>query len=310
MPDHRPTKLAPILLFVFARATHTKQTLDALAANQLAAESDLIVYSDAARNDKEANAVNDVRTLLKSVKGFRSVTVVERHTNYGLARNIIEGVNDVCKRHGRVIVLEDDLITSPSFLSFMNAALDRYEADKQVWHISGWNYPIDTTGLGDAFFLRVMNCWGWATWADRWQYYEKNTHKLIAEFDREMIRKFDLEDSGVFWSQVLSNQKGLINTWAIYWYATIFKNEGLCLNPALSYVDNIGLDGSGTHGCQDRQTYTTKLDSNKHPNFPSELVESAAGIKRIISFYQSVKPTLPRRIIRKLSSLLRRAGLK
>lgn len=304
------SSLAPILLFVFNRAEHTKQTIEYLAINDLSTDSDLIVYADAARNDKEVAAVNEVRHLVRSAQGFRSVTVIERQTNYGLARNIIEGVEEVCQRYGRVIVLEDDLVTSPAFLTYMNQALDRYQNDKQVWHISGWNYPIDTQGLGDAFFIRVMNCWGWATWADRWQHFEKNTEKLMVQFDRKAIREFDLEDSGVFWSQVLSNHKKIISTWAIYWYATIFKHQGLCLNPAISYVNNIGLDGSGTHGCQDSEQYSTALNNNVNPHFPEAIKESTTGIQRIIGFYSSYKPTFPRRVYGKVSSVLRKVGLR
>lgn len=304
------SSLAPILLFAFNRTKHTKQTLNYLAANDLASDSDLFVYSDAARNDEEVVAVNEVRHLVRTAQGFRSVTCIERQTNYGLARNIIEGVSEICQRYGRVIVLEDDLVTSPAFLKFMNLALDRYKHERQVWHISGWNYPIDSEGLGDAFFLRVMNCWGWATWADRWKHFEKDTIKLIAEFDKDKIRKFDLENSGAFWNQVLLNQKGQINTWAIYWYATIFKNNGVCLNPALSYIDNIGLDGSGTHGCEDREIYATKLNKNENPNFPSTINESEKGIERIIKFYKNIKPSLSDRIIYKISSILRMARLR
>lgn len=302
--------LAPILLFVFARPDHTEKTLLALAENELASLSDLIIYSDAARNDEEERSVNQVRNLIKKVGGFRSVTVVERQTNYGLARNIIEGVTDVCNRYGRAIVLEDDLVTSPQFLSFMNAALDRYEEDKRVWHISGWNYPIQTEGLGDAFFLRVMNCWGWATWRDRWKHFEKDTEKLISNFKPGMIRQFDLDGFGEFWSQILLNRKGVINTWAIYWYATIFLRKGLCLNPALSYVGNIGLDGSGTHRCQDNDRYLTELNRNPDPRFPDVISESELGIKRITEFYRISKPTFLQRVVGKLSAMLKRAGIK
>jgi len=254
---------APILLFVFARPNHTQKTLEHLAKNHLANNSDLIIYSDAARNENEIEAVEKVRSIIDATQGFRSVTVVKREVNYGLARNIIEGVSDVIKKYECTIVLEDDLVTSPNFLTFMNEALERYNEEKQVWHISGWNYPIDTEDLGDAFFTRVMNCWGWATWHDRWQHFEKNTEKIIKEFNDKDIYEFDLENSGVFWSQILLNQQKKINTWAIYWYASIFRNNGLCLNPAISYIDNIGHDGSGTHGSNSIEIYTntTKLNT-------------------------------------------------
>lgn len=299
--------LSPIILFVFNRAFHTQKTIEALAANELAKSSQLYIYADAPRNESEIEAVNEVRKIIKSTQGFSSVTVIERVTNYGLARNIIEGVSEICSRHGRAIVLEDDLVTSPAFLSYMNGALDRYKQDKQVWHISGWNYPMETAELDDAFFIRVMNCWGWATWSDRWQQYEKNTDKIIAEFDSKMIKRFDLEDSGVFWSQILMNKKGSLNTWAIYWYATIFKNNGLCLNPTVSYIENIGLDGSGTHRSKQRKEHSVAdLNQQYRLRYPNLIAENLVAINKVTQFYKDLKPTLMNRIIAKLLSTYKR----
>lgn len=300
------SRLAPVLLFVFARPDHTKMALDALAANVLASQSDLIVFADAASNHSDVAAVEEVRRLVKESEGFRSLTLVEREINYGLARNIIEGVTEMCRRYDRVIVLEDDLVTSPGFLSFMNHALERYAHDERVWHVSGWNYPISSDGFGDAFFLRVMNCWGWGTWADRWRYFEKNTEKLLQEFDCEMIKEFDLDRSGVFWSQVLANKKKQIDTWAVYWYATIFKNKGLCLNPAISYVSNIGLDGSGIHRCQNRDQYSSALNSNLKLRLPDVIEENIVAINRICDFYHNLKPTLFQRFYVKLTSFFKK----
>ncbi|MBP1625724.1 MAG: sugar transferase [Holophagaceae bacterium] len=305
---HQPTinneNLAPIVLFVFARPDHTGTTLRALAANHLASQSDLIVYSDAARNETENIRVNEVRAIVRSTPGFRSIRLIERDSNYGLARNIIEGVTEVCVRHGRAIVMEDDLVTSPQFLTFMNLALERYAGDPRVWHISGWNYPIDPSGLGDAFFLRVMNCWGWATWADRWVHFEKDTDLLLTRFNKKMIRRFDLENSGAFWSQVIGNNKGTINTWAIYWYATIFLNNGLCLNPAQSFISNIGLDGSGTHGSRHHKEYATCSGPDHQVIFPEIVEEAPVAIDRITAFYRQLQPSVARRVIRKAKSLL------
>ena len=297
--------LAPIVLFVFARPEHTKQTLEYLAANDLASDSDLIVYADAARNEREVAPVNEVRHLVRSVQGFRSVTVIERKTNYGLARNIIEGVGEVCQRYGRVIVLEDDLVTSSAFLTFMNQALNQYQNDNRVWHISGWNYPIDTEGLGDAFFLRVMNCWGWATWTDRWAHFTKNPNRLIESWNQRKKYHFDLDGSGFFWNQVTANAQKKINTWAIFWYATIYEKDGLCLNPSQSYVDNIGQDGSGIHceNVQNSQTIKPILCKNLQSNLPSELIESKQAIKLIQHYYKKQKKTFIKRAINKFARL-------
>lgn len=276
--------LSPIVLFVFSRPQHTSLTLKALANNVLADQSDLIIYSDAGRNSEESALVGKVRSLLRTIEGFRSVSIVERKTNYGLARNITEGVTEVCSRYGRVIVLEDDIVTSPQFLPFMNKALEHYADEPRVWHVSGWNYPINPVGIGDTFFWQTMNCWGWATWADRWQYYEKDPESLLSLWDRGKIRRFNLGGSYNFWSQVELNFLRRIDTWAIFWYATIFERDGLCLNPAESLVHNIGHDGSGEN-CGDSDLFSHVISSDEIYEFPERVEESSLALQRITQFY-------------------------
>ena len=291
--------LAPIVLFVFARPDHTRLTLKALASNELAEQSDLIIYSDAARNENEEIKIRDVRKIIKSASGFRSITVIERESNYGLARNIIEGVTEVCSLYGHVIVLEDDTITSPDFLSFMNAALERYAHNSYVWHISGWNYPINPRGLGDAFFWRVMNCWGWATWSDRWQHFNKDPQRLLSSWTGKQIARFNLDSTYDFWKQVELNSEGSINTWAIFWYATIFENNGLCLNPSITLVQNIGHDGTGQN-CGTSELFSGVIQANNDLHLPSDVIESEIAVERIRQFNRRMKLPLFSHILRKL----------
>lgn len=295
---------APIVLFVFARPEHTRRTLESLAANPLAEQSDLIIYADAARNPEEEAKVNEVRTLVRNISCFRSVSIIERETNYGLARNIIEGVTAVCNEYGRVIVLEDDIVTSPYFLTFMNNALDKYAGEKKVWHISGWNYPITKEGLDDIFFWKIMDCWGWATWKDRWDFYERNIDIILKKFDNSMIKEFDLDNSGLFWSQIIDNKNSIIETWAIFWYASIFFNNGLCLNPTVSYVDNIGLDGSGVHCGNNDYLKISLLNRKEKINFPKEVNESFIATQRIKKYHRKHRKSFIIRIINKLYNII------
>lgn len=278
--------LAPIILFVYARPEHTRKTLEALANNNLANKSNLIIYSDAARDDSEIELVNAVRCIVNSATGFLNVTVIEREKNYGLARNIIEGVTEVCSNHNKVIVVEDDIVTNPYFLTFMNQSLDKYVNEPSVWHISGWNYPITTDELGDVFFWRVMNCWGWATWANRWQNFEKEPENLIRDWSRKQIYKFNLDGTCKFWQQVQANKSGNINTWAIFWYATIFKNNGLCLNPVDSLVTNIGHDGSG-HNSGEIDFFKTKMISVSSLILPDKITESELAVIAIKTYVKN-----------------------
>jgi FkbM family methyltransferase len=240
-------KLAPIVLFTYNRLWHTQQTIKALQKNELANESELFIYSDGAKSEEGIKKINEVRGYIKSIDGFKNIKIIERDKNWGLADNIIDGVTDIVNKYGKIIVLEDDLVTSRYFLKFMNDALDFYENKNEVWHISGWTYPIESKDLQETFLWRVMNCWGWATWKNRWIYYKKDTKELLRTFSKEDIYRFNLDGIYDFWSQVIANDEERINTWAIYWYATIFKKQGLCLNPATPLLRNTGFTKDGTH---------------------------------------------------------------
>jgi len=288
-----PNEYAPVVLFVFRRPEHTRRVLEALSRELEAARTDVYVYSDAPRNDKERGAVEAVRKVVSEQWPFRTMVVTCRETNWGLARNIISGVTEVVQRAGRVIVMEDDVVCKPGFLRYMNGALDFYEYKKSVWHVSGWTPPIDSEGLGDVFLWRVMNCWGWATWADRWRHYKKNPRELVRTWDKAKIRRFNLDGACrrfcSAWLQVTANLHGELDTWAIFWYAAIFEQGGLCVTPSTSLVDNIGLDGSGENTPSSKKRGhmpETAMPNPKPLNFPGELAENPLAIQRVKAFFQ------------------------
>jgi hypothetical protein len=292
-------KLAPIVLFVYNRPVHTYRTVVALLKNELAQESDLFIYSDAPKSADDVDQVSKVREYILRIHGFRSVTIVERKKNFGLANSIIEGVTEICGRYGRVIVLEDDIVTSPYFLTFMNRALNEYQDNSLVWHISGWNYPISTVGLGDTFFWRVMNCWGWATWANCWSKFNKEPRRLIFEWSKDDVRDFNMNGAHNFWGQVVANHIGKLNTWAVFWYAVIFQNKGLCLSPSISFVDNIGFDGSGEN-CEKTANSYVPLNKNRNITFENDVLENKIAVERLQRYFLRKKKTIIKRIIDKL----------
>jgi hypothetical protein len=248
---------APIALFVSNRLEHTRQTIDALKKNGLASQSDLIVFSDAPKNKAQAKAVSEVRDYIHQIDGFKSVTIIERPVNLGLANSIINGVTSVVSQYGTVIVLEDDLVTSPYFLQYMNDGLDFYEKSEDVVSIHGYIYPID--GLPETFFLRGADCWGWATWNDRWAIFESDGEKLLGELkSKKLINRFDFNGTYSF-SRMLRDQiAGKNNSWAVRWHASAFLKNKLTLYPGKSLVLNTGNDGSGTH-CGDTTAFSSVL---------------------------------------------------
>ncbi len=245
--------LAPIVLFVYNRPWHTQQTLEALFLNDLADESQLIIYADGAKgnaSDEEIEKINEVRSIIRMKSWCKSVEIIESPINKGLANSIIEGVTKIVNHYGKIIVLEDDIVTSESFLIYMNNCLNMYLTDDAVMHVSGYMYPTRyNKRLPNTFFLRSISCWGWGTWSRAWEKFEKNPKQQIELLNkRNLWHAFNVAGSNdSFQKQLEQNETHEINTWAIFWYTTVFLNKGLALFPKTSFVQNIGHDGSGIH---------------------------------------------------------------
>jgi GT2 family glycosyltransferase len=290
-------KYAPIVLFTYDRPWHVQQTINTLMQNEYASDSDMIIYSDAHRNDHHKKMVEDTRKYIKTIKGFKSITVVEREKNMGLANNIIDGVTSVVNKYGRVIVLEDDLVSSPYMLKYFNEALNYYENEEKVMHIGAYMFPIDAEGLPETFFFRLASSWGWATWKRAWQHFNPDIELLHKQFDVKKIHAFSMEHAENFWKIFQNFRAGKNDSWAVRWYASMFLREGLALHPAISMVNNIGHDGSGTHS--DASTmFTVKLAVQAVTKFPSTIEENKIAYERIKHFFRHRKGNFFQRGIR------------
>lgn len=297
----------PIVLFVYARPSHARLTLAALLKNLGVELSDLIVFSDAARTPDKQTHVDEVRAYLKTITGFRSVTIHHRPHNFGLAKSIIEGVTEVLRDHERVIVLEDDMETSPHFLTYMNEALERYAYDDRVASIHGYVYPVNQP-LPEAFFLRGADCWGWATWRRGWVCFDPDGQALFNELKRrKLIRAFNLNGAYLF-SKMLEDQiKGNNDSWAVRWYASAFLADKLTLYPGRSLVHNIGNDSSGTH-CGVSDTHNVVLSATPIDLSRIEVVPSIVGRQAFEDFFRQSQGRLMYRVRRFLDRILRKVA--
>ncbi len=293
--------LAPIALFVYNRPEHTKRTIEALKKNDLANKSDLFVFSDAPKSFKDKQKVNEVRAYLKKIKGFRKVKIIQRKQNFGLANSIIKGVTSIINKYGKIIVLEDDLITSPYFLRYMNSALDLYKNEPKVGAISAYFYNVKKE-LSETFFLYYFNCWGWATWKDRWNLFEQNGKKLFFDLKkRRFLKLFNVNNTYPF-SRILRNQiKGNNDSWAIRWYATLLLNKKLTLYPKKSLVENIGFDNTGVHS-QKRDIFKTKLSKRPIKIKKILLEQNSSFYKELQKFFKNIRYE---RIFKKIKRTLR-----
>jgi len=248
----KTNELAPIILFVYNRPWHTQQTVEALKKNELANESEFFIYSDAPKNEHTIEAVTRVREYIKTIDGFKRITIVERSKNWGLADSIIDGVTETANDYGRVIVLEDDLVTSPYFLRFMNGGLEFYHDNPKIMSISGYTLPQACMkfpkNFTDDIYLNYRNSsWGWATWADQWNLVDwdiKDYHQFVHDLRQQKLFNRGGDD---LTDMLKSQMDGKIDSWAIRFSYAHFKQGMYSVCPRHSYVNNIGHDGTGTH---------------------------------------------------------------
>jgi hypothetical protein len=260
--------LSPIVLFTYNRLDETKKTVEALQKNILAKESELYLYSDSWKNELDSVKVIAVRNFLKEIDGFKSVRIIESSLNKGLANSIIDGVTEVIEKHGKVIVLEDDLITAPNFLNFMNQALNFYEPNKAIFSISG--YTFNLSGLKnknvDFYYGYRAHSWGWATWYDRWESVDWEI-KDYKSFIHSKKLKREFARGGADLPQMLKNQmNGKIDSWAIRWCFHQYLKNQLTVFPVKSKIITIGIGKNATHTRNTRR-FETLLDTTFKENF-------------------------------------------
>jgi len=298
------TSVAPIVLFVYNRPWHVRQTIEALQLNELASESRLIIYSDAPRDVNAAEGVAAVREYIHSLDGFSSVEIVEMKRNRRLAPLLIEQLPEVLSRHGRAIVLEDDIVTSPFFLRYMNDALEKYADDDRVISIHGYCYPVD--GLPDAFFLKGADCWGWATWERGWSLFEQDGSRLMEALRiRDLLDRFDFFGSGYFSSLLQQQIDGVVDAWDVRWYASALLHDKLTLYAGKPLVKNIGFDGSGIH-CGNDSTFDVELHARPIDISNVLVEESHEALMAFSRFFRQVShPGLVTRIVRKLRRMMK-----
>jgi len=236
--------IAPIVLFVYNRPKHTKITLESIKNARGASHHKLIIFSDGPKNNEDKIKIDEVREIIHSENWTDDVEIKLSVENLGLAKSIERGVSKVVNIYGSIIVFEDDMIVSEGAIEYFDKALQLYQNDTDVMHISGYMHPVEGN-LPETYFLPVTSCWGWATWKRAWSYYDPVIDNYINDFTSKKIQKFNLNSTYDHYAQLLKNMDGEIKTWAVKWYASIFFKNGLALHPKRSLIRNIGHDETG-----------------------------------------------------------------
>lgn len=276
---------APILLFVYNRPEHTRRCIESLTRNALAADSTLYIYADGPKDTTQQTAVDEVRSYLRTISGFKTVNLIERKENWGLARNIIDGVTTQVNHYGKVIVLEDDLVVAPYFLQFMNDALETYKDEPKIGHIQACDFTQDPS-LPETFLIKWTGSWGWATWERAWKHFNPDGKALLEELEqRKLTYTFDFNGKYGFTRMLRRQIEGKNNSWAIRWNASLFLKDILSLNVGRSLVQNEGFDGSGTN-CGGGGLYASNLHLAPLPvQKISPIEENKAARQAFVRYY-------------------------
>lgn len=295
---------APIALFAYNRPEHLRRTIDALWCSALAGESRLWLFCDAPKKPEHAIAVRQVRQIARAVEGFRAVEVVERTSNLGLARSIEDGVGRLCADYGRAIVIEDDIVVAPGFLDFLNRALDHYAEVPRVMQISGYMFPGEYADRGDAVFLPLISCWGWATWKHAWDRYDPTAAGAAAlRQDAALRRRFNLDGAYDYFGMLERQLAGGLDSWGVRWLLSVFLADGVVLYPSASLVENIGADGTGTHGAGSPGFHSAPSGTATiadEVRFPAAAEVDTVALERVRALLRAEQPGLIRRVIERL----------
>jgi len=275
---------APIVVFAYNRPWHLKQTLEALSHNELAEQSELFIFCDGPKkdaNEEDMKMISEVREVAREQEWCGQVQVIEADSNKGLACSIVDGVTEIVNRFGNIIVLEDDMITSPGFLKYMNDALTLYRDDGRVMHVTGYMFPVRKK-LPETFFYEVPHCWGWGTWARSWALFSNDIDELYGYWSSrwDVFNKWGGDD---LQRQLTNNYKRNLNTWFVKWHAAVLRKDGLSLYPHRSLINNIGWDGSGGN-CMPSKKYDVENMPNSIDVFRVPIVENRKAARAIRVF--------------------------
>jgi hypothetical protein len=279
--------LSPIAVFAFNRPIHLEKTLAALSKNIGASKSILNLFIDGPRNMADEILNRECQSIGKKFSdNFLGLTIEQSQHNRGLANSIISGINQVLKDNPRIVVVEDDLVTSPYFLDFINRGLNEYVDEKKVASIHGFVLPF-ARKMPKPFFLRGADCWGWGTWSDRWDLFNPDGQILLNQLQsKNLVNQFNLGGAYPFTEMLEDQIAGRNNSWAIRWHASMYLHDKLTLYPSQTYIENIGFDGSGTHTGQ-TSIFFSEI-STERQELPNEIKESKKGFMEMSKWYTDV----------------------
>jgi hypothetical protein len=297
-------RITPIAIFVYNRPDHTRRLLESLIKCDRLDVCPVLIFCDGPKDESQAGKVHAVRTIIHNFAEKNNPKIIEADKNLGLNTSIVNGVSQVIEDYGRAIILEDDLILHPCTLDFMIQALDRYENDPRVGHVSGFAFPIKHDSREDALFLPLFNSWGWATWERSWKNFEWSPDKAMQEMNK---------DSGLrkrmypYYDMFVHFYKGNIMVWDLLWHWKFHSLNKLGVFPSASLIWCSGFDETATHttsipkdGYQSSYEQVMTVKRSEYFRFPDQVTFDPHAVQALNKFLHSMYGSPLKRIYRKM----------
>jgi hypothetical protein len=287
--------LAPIAISTYARREHLGRTLDALARNTLARQSELFIFSDAPKPGDE-HRVAEVRAMLVNIAGFKNVYVTERETNNRVYNNR-QGIRSLLEEYGRCIFLEEDIVTAPGFLSFMNKGLEHYREDPDVFAICGYTPPVQVERYcrENVFLCPRFAAWGFGIWADRFRLIEEGpiSQDLLSPPQLKRLRYMGTDLLVML--QLMS--EGELEALDVRINFSLARDNLHVVNPTRSLTFNTGHDGTGMH-CGISDYFDTPLDARDDVAWNFERARRYKRVERLLFHFRGQHPFSIKNLIR------------
>lgn len=286
---------APLVVFAYNRPWHLEQTITYLLKNDLASQCEIHIFSDGPRSEKDVEKITELRKYAKSIKGFKNLNVYEREKNMGLAKSIITGVTEIISVYNQVVVMEDDLICSPDFLSFINQGIEAYKDQEHIFSVTGWKPPLDLTDHHQQVYLNYRpSSLGWATWKEKWETARWDIPDYESFRKNKEQQKLFQRGGADLPGMLRKQMNGELDSWAIRWAYTLYKQSGFCVYPTRTKIKHIGYDGSGSNSINKKMTADELLATEEQYVFPPDIKIEEDVMKRINKLSE---PSLIRKFI-------------
>ncbi len=271
--------LAPVVMISYNRPDWIQLSLNNVALAHGAVDHEIFVFIDGPRSEGDRILQDRICEIAVSYKQkLPKLNIIRRDRNYGCRGNIVDAISTVITQYGKVIVIEDDVLVSRTFLEYMDDALKFYKDDKKIWSINAYQSPelhIPKDYPYDIYLNPINLCWGWGTWKDRWEQVDFDMEDWpVMRTNSDMIARLNRSGRHIL-GMIESQFAGRLRTWDVQCTYHVIKNGLMSVEPRYQLSKNIGFSAQleGEHYKGDLPYLSRQPYYNFRPRLVGHLVQ-------------------------------------